>query len=218
MNYVIPGFATIYRSEILQQIELDAPGLLIEDFNAAFEVHKKKLGKIGFHPSCIGWVQHPDSLRDYWKQVRRWNIGFFQTVRKNGIWPSFFWLFLWVFSLEVFLNSLFILSFPVLIPYLILSGNPVALSGLLPFVNTYRQFGPFQSVTLWDIILVQFIIDYAFTVIIGLINKKPQFIFYGLFFFFMHYVTALILISSLIPGFFRSSQGRWTSPTRRKLD
>ena len=71
-------------------------------------MHKKKLGKIAYKPSIIGWDQHPDSLADYWKQVRRWNIGFFQTIRANGVWPSFFWVALGVFSLEVVLNSVMI--------------------------------------------------------------------------------------------------------------
>ena len=65
------------------------------------------------------------------------------------------------------------------------------------------------------VVIGVFLIDYAFTVIIGFLNKKPQFVIYGLFFFFMHYVTSLILISSIIPGFFSTSKGRWTSPGRR---
>ena len=87
--YVIPGFATIYRSRVLKKLEIDTPGLLIEDFNLAFQYHRRKLGKIGYNPAMIGWDQYPDNLPDYWKQVRRWNIGFFQTVKKNGIWASF---------------------------------------------------------------------------------------------------------------------------------
>lgn len=213
--YVIPGFATIYRSETLKQLEIDTPGLLIEDFNLAFQFHKKKLGKIGYLPSLIGWDQHPDNLIDYWKQVRRWNIGFFQTVKKNGIWPSFFWLALGLFVFEVTLHSIFLLFVPFLTLYWLSSYELLSgFSFLEAYMNAYRQFGPFENVRLLDILIAIFWYDYGMTIVFGLMGKKPQFIFYGLFFFFMHYVTSLILISSIIPGFFGKSTGRWISPKR----
>ena len=206
VNYVIPGFATIYRSDVLRKLEIDTPGILIEDFSLAFQFHKKKLGKLGYSPSIIGWDQYPDNLVDYWKQVRRWNIGFFQTVRKNGVWPSFFWLTLGVFSFEVILNSIFLLFLPLIIASLLWPNI---------FTDFYRTFIPFHITGLWYIFLTVFLTDYVLSVVIGLINKKPQLIFYGLFFFPMHYITSLILISSIIPGFFGSSSGQWVPPTRR---
>ena len=217
VNYVIPGFATIYRSNVLKQLEIDTPGLLIEDFNLAFQFHKKKLGKIGYSPSLIGWDQYPDNLVDYWKQVRRWNIGFFQTVKKNGLWFSMFWLALGTFTIEVFLNSIYILFLPLLLLFLIIPALGVSHQILDMFSFLYRNFGPYQSLNLRDIFIGTYLIDYMFTVIIGLIGRKPQFIFYGLFFFFMHFVASLILLSSVIPGFFGSSSGRWVSPKRQRI-
>lgn len=215
VNYVIPGFATIYRSEILRQLEIDTPGLLIEDFNLAFQLHKRKLGKIGYHPTMIGIDQHPDDLVQYWKQVRRWNIGFFQTVKANGIWPSFFWGSLMLFTIEVFLNSIFILFLPFLLIYLLAPVFP-DIPILKEFSSIYQSFGPFKNVSLLDILVTLLIFDYGMTVVIGLVHKKPQFLFYGLFFIFMHIVTSLILLSSLYPGFFGKSSGQWISPTRRE--
>ena len=216
VNYVIPGFATIYRCRILKKLPIDTPGLLIEDFNTAFQLHKKHLGKIGYNPQCIGWDQHPETLSDYWRQVKRWNIGFFQTIRLNGVWPSFFWLSLFIFTLEVFLNSIFILTLPLLIIFLISPYLANVVPQLAAFSQFYQSFGPYKNVALSNLIVYFFIIDYGLTIVIGLIYKKPQFIIYGLFFFFMHYMTSLILMSSLIPGFFSSSSGRWISPTRSK--
>lgn len=215
VNYVIPGFATIYRSEILRQLEIDTPGLLIEDFNLAFQLHKRKLGKIGYHPTMVGIDQHPDTLVEYWKQVKRWNIGFFQTVKANRVWPSFFWLSLIIFTLEVFLNSFFILVLPVLLLYLFVPYLP-DIAFLKSFEAFYQSYGLFKDVSLLDILVSMLVFDYGMTVVIGLVHKKPQFIFYGIFFIFMHIVTSLILISSLYPGFFGKSSGRWISPTRRE--
>ena len=213
VNYVIPGFATLYRSDILDKLEIDTPGLLIEDFNLAFQFHKKKLGKIGYSPKMIGWDQYPDNLPDYWKQVRRWNIGFFQTVKKNGVWISFFWLALGVFSLEVLLNSLFLVFLPLF--FLSVIGSFFHIQVFEVALSLLRITPLYNRVLIRDIFISVFLIDYGLTVVIGFINKKPQFLFYGLFFFIMHYVTSLILISSLIPGFFGTSAGRWNSPKRQ---
>ena len=217
VNYVIPGFCTIYRSKILRKLEIDTPGLLIEDFNLAFQLHKRKLGKIGHSIGLIGWDQHPDNLKDYWNQVRRWNIGFFQTIRKNGIWPSFFWLSLMVFTVEVMLNSIFMLILPILILFLFVQPHAGVSPILDVFINAYRQFGFYRYLTIKGIVLGVFVIDYLFTVVIGFSHKKPQFAIYGLFFIFMHVITSLILVSSIIPGFFSSSEGKWTSPARRAI-
>lgn len=215
VNYVIPGFATLYRSDVLSRLEIDTPGILIEDFNLAFQVHKRKIAKIGYSPSMIGWDQYPTNLMDYCKQIRRWNIGFFQTIRKNGIWPSMFWLTLGVFTIEVLLNSIFILFLPFYFIVFIGSMSPIINHFLTPFANVLYIIPLYKNVTLGGIFLGVFLIDYLLTVIIGLINKKPQFLFYGLFFFFLHFVTSVVLLTALVPGLFGKSSGKWTSPTRQ---
>ena len=216
-NYVVPGFCTIYRSKVLKKLKLDTPGLLIEDFNLAFQLHRQRLGKIGHNFSLIAWDQYPDNLRDYWNQVRRWNIGFFQTVRKNGIWLSFFWIALLIFMLEVTFNALFTVSIPLLILFYVskVLSSGSSLAG--EYARLYTNIGPFQNLSVRDLIFYLFVYDYLVTVIIGFMQKRPQYALYGLFFFFMHFVTSLILFSSIIPGFFQSSEGRWSSPSRRTL-
>ncbi len=213
VNYVIPGFATIYRSDTLKKLEIDTPGLLIEDFNLAFQFHKKKLGKIGYEPRMIGWDQYPETFTDYWKQVRRWNIGFFQTVKKNGVWPSFFWLALGIFSFEILLHSIFLLILPLIL--LSLVSSYFSLGPLNGPINFYQSLPFYESYTLSDLFISIFLIDYILTVVVGLWIKKPQFIFYGVFFIFMHYATSLILLSSIYPGFFGKSEGIWNSPKRQ---
>lgn len=217
VTFVVPGFCALYRSEILKKLEIDTPGLLIEDFNLAFQIHRKKLGTVGYSPSSIGWDQHPNNLKDYWNQVRRWNIGFFQTIRANGFFFSFFYIALIIFSVEVFLSAIFTLILPLLLVYLVLPliFPPATNSLVAAFASFYQSFGPYKYVTFRDILIWLYVFDYGTTVVIGLTHKKPQFIFYGLFFFFMHFVTSLILVSSLIPGFLGKSVGRWNSPARR---
>jgi membrane-associated protease RseP (regulator of RpoE activity) len=118
-----------------------------------------------------------------------------------------------IFSAEVLLNSFFVLLLPFLVLYhLGLAFPQIPVLGYYSML--YKEYGIFTNVPFLTILLSIFFFDYLMTVVIGIMNKKPQFIFYGLFFFIMHYITSLILISSIIPGFFGSSDGRWVSPKR----
>ncbi len=47
---IVPGFASMYRTSVLGSIDIDAPGLSIEDYNMTFEIHAKSLGRIAFNP------------------------------------------------------------------------------------------------------------------------------------------------------------------------
>lgn len=216
-SFVVPGYCTIYRSSILKQLRIDTPGLLIEDFNLAFQLHKRKLGKIYFDHSFIAWDQHPDNLRDYWKQVRRWNIGYFQTIVVNGFWPSFFWFTMAAFTIEVGLNAMFIL----VLPFILFLKALLYLPPTIPFAAAYASFAaaylPFLDFSFFELFLAFYWFDYMTTVIFGILGRKPQFLFYGLFFFIMHYITAVILLTSFIPGFFSKSDGKWSSPKRHNL-
>ena len=79
---IVPGFASMYRTDVLDRINIAAPGLVIEDFNMTFEVHAKKLGRIAFHPNtAVAYTQDPGHRRDYLDQIRRWTLGYWQTVR-----------------------------------------------------------------------------------------------------------------------------------------
>jgi biofilm PGA synthesis N-glycosyltransferase PgaC len=217
-SFVAPGFCTIYRSSVLRQLRIDTPGLLIEDFNLAFQLHKKKLGLIHFQPSFIGWDQHPDNLRDYWKQVRRWNIGFFQTIVANGYWTSFFWWTMAAFSIEVAVHAMFILVLPLVIILNISMHLPDTLPFAANLAHILSPYLPFITYTYFELFLAVFWFDYMMTIVFGIMGRKPQFLFYGIFFYFMHYVTALILLTSFIPGFFSKSNGIWTSPKRHTLN
>lgn len=216
VSYVVPGYATMYKSHILQHLGLETPGLLIEDFHLAFQLHKQKLGTAGYQSNIIGWDQAPDNLRDYWWQVTRWNIGYFQTVKINGFWPSFFWLTHGLFSMEIWLHTVFLLVLPVHIFFLstkfFVSAHPL----LASFAASYPAWSPFPYETLRDIFLFIFVYDYLVSCIAGILLKRPMYFFYGLFFFVLHYLTAFILISSAYFGFTSFSEGRWKPPTRQK--
>ncbi len=80
---IVPGFASIYRTAVLPRININPPGLAIEDFNMTFEVYQKRLGQVGFTLGAVAVTQDPDNLHDYVRQTRRWALGLWQTVRRH---------------------------------------------------------------------------------------------------------------------------------------
>ena len=116
---IVPGFASMYRTSALQEIDVVAPGLVIEDFNMTFEIHARKLGRIAFHPSAaVAYTQDPDRLQDYMKQVRRWILGFWQTVRRHRKQTGRFWLVLATYIFELLMSCVF---FVLLLPVFLVS-------------------------------------------------------------------------------------------------
>lgn len=202
VSFIIPGFASMYRTEVLPQIDITAPGLIIEDFNMTFELQKKRLGSIAYSPCIRCLSEDPHGLRDYVKQLRRWNLGFWQTVRRHGIWASGFWASLGVFTLEVFVFSLFIVTVPVTLAVMLAAGE-IPSAGIANF-----------GITLPDIFVGLFLADYMITVVIAVINRKWILLVYGLAFIFVRWIDGLLFLYTFVLSWFVKSDGRWASPNR----
>jgi len=102
---IVPGFASMYRTSVLTRMELNPKGLVIEDFNMTFELHRRRLGRIAFDTRSYATTQDPDNVRDYYTQITRWSLGFWQTLRRHGFWWSGFSLALGVFLAELLVAS-----------------------------------------------------------------------------------------------------------------
>lgn len=205
---IIPGFASIYRTSALSDITIDAPGLIIEDYNMTFELHHKKLGEIAYSPGVIGVTQDPKNFKDYAKQIKRWNLGFWQTVRRHGIWPSFFWLALGLFIAEMILFGLFLLFIPFLFEWFYLTS----FSSFLLLLPT--GFSNSIQIGFLDVIFGVFVVDYFITAIVALIEKKPILLLYGIGFIILRLMDAYMFIVTLPMAFFVKSEGKWVSPKR----
>ncbi|MGI9305661.1 MAG: glycosyltransferase [Gammaproteobacteria bacterium] len=206
VSFIVPGFASMYRCSALEKINITAPGLIIEDFNMTFELHHKRLGKIAYSPAIRCVCEDPHSLRDYAKQVKRWYLGFWQTVRQHGFWPSFFWLALATFIFEMLLQSLVFLLVPVIVVwFLLISSDPVSL--WLPLLGA-------TSIGLPDVLIGVFVADYLLTVLIAALERKPLLLFYGFGFVFLRVLDAFLFVFTLPLGFLVKSDGTWASPSR----
>ncbi len=211
---IVPGFASMYRTDVLDRIDIDAPGLSIEDFNMTFEVHAKRLGRIAFHPACaIAETQDPALFRDYSAQMRRWSLGFWQTVRRHGPRRGLFWASVGVFAVETVVSSLVLTAMvPVLVVAAIAAAASVMLAGeastVASAVATVLPVGPLAAAFLAA--------DAAMTVFsCAVTGTRPRV--WMLLFPLLRVWDAVLCLRALVAaiGRGRPSDGRWRSPDRR---
>ncbi|PPG25882.1 glycosyl transferase [Pseudoclavibacter sp. RFBG4] len=211
---IVPGFASMYRTSILDSVDIDAAGLAIEDYNMTFEVHAKRLGRIAFHPSCaVAETQDPDTLRDYVLQMRRWSLGFWQTVRRHGAHVGVFWFSVGVSIVEVLVTSIILV---LALPMLLLS----TLAWLLADVARLGGAGFEWAVAIAGavppvIVLLGLLIpDLCVTLIAAVLSRRLPHA-SAICFPLLRIVDAAVCMLTLVRAFGSAGDGRWISPTRR---
>ena len=211
---IVPGFASMYRTDILNRINIAAPGLVIEDFNMTFEVHAKKLGRIAFHPdTAVAYTQDPDTARDYLNQIRRWTLGYWQTVRLHGVRHiGRFWAALALQIVELVLSSITVLFMLPLMLFAIYSETLAHRFGY-PKVLDHEVIGTLSP----HFVLVGFLLpDLLLTVFAAIALRRPGLLLLGTLFPIMRFVDAWVCLRAIPPTRWRAnSTGRWISPTRR---
>ncbi|MGH3328311.1 MAG: glycosyltransferase [Streptomycetales bacterium] len=214
VTHIAPGFASVYRADVLRKIEMNPPGLIIEDFNMTFQVHRKRLGRIGFSPDIRATSQDPDTVGDYVRQVRRWSLGFWQTVRYNGLWPSLFWLALGLFVLESMVAAVGLLAALVVLLALVL---PLLTGGALlsweVFAGVYETLSGYAPLALLALALV--VPDYILTCVMAAVRRRPRYLLLGLGFPVLRVVDAALALWTLPLAWVTRSSGAWRSPARR---
>lgn len=113
---VIPGPTSCFRADVFAKVDF-ANHSLTEDFDVTMQLHRKKLGKIQFIPQAIAYTQDPKSLKDYTKQITRWNRGGLQSIVKYkiGRQPTRIDAYL---TYQVLQNLMFFASYFLWVPYL----------------------------------------------------------------------------------------------------
>jgi biofilm PGA synthesis N-glycosyltransferase PgaC len=212
---IVPGFASMYRTDILHRIDITAPGLVIEDFNMTFEVHAKKLGRIAFRADCaVAYTQDPDTWHDYLNQIRRWTLGYWQTVRLHGMHIGRFWTALALQIAELLSSSIVLLCMIPLVVFTAYSetlanvyGDPVVLGTVITGTMDLRY------------VLVGVLVpDLLLTVFAAVTLRRPGLLLLAPLFLFMRLVDAYVCLRSIPSAACRaSSTGRWISPTRREV-
>lgn len=213
-THIVPGFASMYRTAVLPQIEMNPPGLVIEDFNMTFEIYQKRLGKVAFSLGAVAVTQDPDNLRDYVRQIKRWGLGLWQTVRRHPPRCNLFSAMLTVLLLELLTSSMFFLLLPLLVVVLALPAvYPDAL--LWPGIATAHD-AVAAHMTLQVLLLAVTGADLALTCVVALIERRLRFLLLWIFFPLLRVLDAAIALY-VFPRAWLSSTGRWTSPARRAV-
>ena len=212
---VCPGFASMYRTDILSQIDIARPGLVIEDFNMTFEVHTKKLGRVAFDPRCaIAYTQDPDNWGDYMRQVRRWALGYWQTIRVHHRHFGRFWVWMAVQATETVLSVVALIA---MMPVMLLTvytdtlahtyGNPVVAGHMILGTLDFRYvligfFGPDVLLTLYAVVS----------------TRRLTLLLLAPLFPFMRFLDCYVILRSVWAAWHTQSTGQWVSPERRTIE
>ena len=119
---VIPGPTSVFRSDVFQQLDF-CTGALCEDFDVTLQIHDRKLGKIKFIESAIARTQDPHDMKNYLKQITRWNRGNLQLFVRNKMWRKVTRVNSFI-TYQVMQNMLFAGMYGIALPILtILTGS-----------------------------------------------------------------------------------------------
>ncbi|MEG9248115.1 glycosyltransferase [Arthrobacter sp. Soc17.1.1.1] len=210
---IVPGFASMYRTSVLRHIDVQGRGLVIEDFNMTFDVHARKLGRIAFHPAAaVAYTEDPDNLGDYMRQIRRWNLGFWQTVRRHRFRFTKFWVNLWIHIVELVVSGILLLTvLPLLALSLIFDALPAELQQLPMPLDWIVNALPLEAVLIGVLLP-----DFLLSVLAAAVLKRPVYLVFGLLFPLVRMLDAAICLSQIPKAFVPAgSTGIWTSPRRR---
>ena len=215
-THIVPGFASLYRTAVLPAIEVNPPGLVIEDFNMTFEVYQKRLGKVGFTPSAIAETQEPGTFRDYVKQCKRWSLGLWQTVRLHPPRANLFSAMLALILLELLTSSLMLVLLPLLVLVLVL---PEIFGFLLavPVVDQVHEVVA-AYLTLGAIGFGIVLPDLLVTALVAVLQRQPRFLLFAPLFLILRVLDAAIALYALPQAWLAGWTGRWSSPDRRQVD
>jgi cellulose synthase/poly-beta-1,6-N-acetylglucosamine synthase-like glycosyltransferase len=194
---VIPGPTSCFRSDVFAKINF-ANKSITEDFDVTIQIHRQRLGKIQFIPQAVAYTQDPRNLRDFTKQITRWNRGVMQGVKRHkiGFRPH---------RIDAYLSYQIMMTFLLLFNY-----------GVILPIAVHRT----QS---WDVLAIAFLLDVTLMFLLTFLtamkaNRKdilsafPQIYLYrwiALFVFLRAFFEVVILRR------FKASEGIWGTDGRR---
>lgn len=214
-THIVPGFASMYRAEVLPHIDMNPPGLVIEDFNMTFEVYQKRLGKVGFTLGAVAVTQDPDNFADYVRQTRRWAVGLWQTVRRHPPRANLFTAMLTVLLLELVTSSLLFLVLPVLLVILLIPDVAGGTPGWPVFAQAYAVVT--LHVRLSSVLIGIGVPDFALTCAAAAAERQPRLLLFAPCYPVMRLVDAAIGLSAIPIAWLTRANGRWRSPARRAM-
>jgi len=81
---VTPGCASSFRADVFSKLDWNTD-TIVEDMDCTIQIHRKKLGKILYRRDAVVSTQDPRTVRDYIKQIYRWDTGTWQVGLKHRL-------------------------------------------------------------------------------------------------------------------------------------
>ncbi|MBV9183178.1 MAG: glycosyltransferase family 2 protein [Acidobacteria bacterium] len=81
---VTPGCASSFRADVFGKLDWNTD-TIVEDMDCTIQIHRKKLGHIVYERGAVVSTQDPRTIRDYIKQIYRWDTGTWQVGRKYAM-------------------------------------------------------------------------------------------------------------------------------------
>lgn len=193
---VIPGPTSIYRTDILKDLDFEVDSLT-EDMDITLQIHRQKLGKIHYIPEAKTFTQDPKDLPDYIKQISRWYRGNFQVMVRHhiGFRPHRIDLYIGYVMLEQWLLVLGLIT--------------------IPFMAWWGQnYAPLAIMFLNDIILF-----FAFTMWAASKNSRSDVIAAFPLFYVLRFVSLVVFVRSwyeiVVQRKFQKPVAGWSTAGRR---
>jgi biofilm PGA synthesis N-glycosyltransferase PgaC len=212
---IVPGFASMYRTTVLPLIDMNPPGLVIEDFNMTFEVYQKRLGKVGFTLGAVAVTQDPDNLGDYVRQTKRWAVGLWQTVRRHPPRVNLFTAMLTALLLELVTSSLLYLTLPFVLLVLFIPDVAGGAPGWPGFAEVYTVVT--LHVRMSSVVIGLLLPDLVLSCVAAAAERQPRLLLFAPFYPAMRLVDAAIGLSAIPVAWLTRASGRWRSPARREI-
>lgn len=135
---VIPGPTSCFRSDIFDKVNF-ANHSLTEDFDVTLQIHRQKLGNIQFIRGAVAYTQDPKSIKDFTKQITRWNRGVAQGIRRHriGLRPQKIDVYL---TYQLLQNFMFFANYFILIPYFTFVRHIPNVAAVTFLIDTFIMF------------------------------------------------------------------------------
>lgn len=194
---VIPGPTSCFRADVFAKLNF-ANKSLTEDFDVTIQIHRQKLGKIQFIPKAVAYTQDPRNLRDFTKQITRWNRGVMQGVKRHkiGFRASRVDAYL---SYQIAMNFMLVFNYGVVLP-----------------IAVHRTGS-------WDVIALAFLLDVSMMFVLTLLtalkaNRKDILSAFPLIYLY-RWVTLFVFLRAffevVVLRKHRVSEGIWGTAGRR---
>jgi biofilm PGA synthesis N-glycosyltransferase PgaC len=205
----VSGCIAAYRTEVLREVGGFSTHTATEDIDITWRI-QKNFNEVWFMPQATTFIQCPSTLREYWKQRKRWALGGWHLLRTHkNIFKSKKYRFLYPayieFVLSIFWSFVFVFG---------------TLCWVITYLFMHNPIG-FSPVPAWygALISVACIIQMSAAL---LVNHNYDSKLYSAFFWvpwyplFFFSIGALAIVWTAPSGIFGSLEhaGKWKSPKR----